>query len=37
VEFRKFLDAIDDAVPLDLEMHLILGNYATHKTPLIRR
>jgi transposase len=37
VEFRKFLDAIDDAVPPDLEIHLILDNYATHKTPLIRR
>jgi transposase len=37
VEFRKFLDAIDDAVPSDLDIHLILDNYATHKTPLIRR
>jgi transposase len=36
-EFRKFLDAIDDAVPLGLDSHLILDNYATHKTPLIRR
>jgi transposase len=37
VEFRKFLDAIDDAVPRDRDIHLILDNYATHKTPLIRR
>jgi len=37
VEFRKFLDAIDEAVPADLDIHLILDNYATHKTPLIRR
>ena len=37
VEFRKFLDTIDDTVPDDLEIHLILDNYATHKTPLIRR
>jgi len=37
VEFRKFLDAIDAAVPPDLDIHLILDNYATHKTPLIRR
>jgi transposase len=36
-EFRKFLDAIDEAVPPDLDIHLILDNYATHKTPLIRR
>jgi transposase len=37
VEFRKFLDTIDEAVPPDLDIHLILDNYATHKTPLIRR
>ena len=37
VEFRKFLDAIDAAVPKDLECHLILDNYGTHKTALIRR
>jgi transposase len=37
VEFRKFLDAIDEAVPADLGIHLILDNYAAHKTPLIRR
>jgi transposase len=37
VEFRKFLDAIDEAVPSELDIHLILDNYATHKTPLIRR
>ena len=37
VEFRKFLDTIDATVPRDLDIHLILDNYATHKTPLIRR
>jgi transposase len=37
VEFRKFLDAIDAAVPADLDVHLVVDNYATHKTPLIRR
>jgi transposase len=37
VEFRKFLDAIDAAVPVDLDVHLVVDNYATHKTPLIRR
>jgi transposase len=36
-EFRKFLDTIDDAVPGDLEVHLILDNYGTHKTAAIRR
>ena len=37
VEFRKFLDAIDNAVPQDLDVHRILDNSATHKTLLIRR
>src|SRR5438105_4287275 len=37
VEFRKFLDTIDAAVPPELDIHLVLDNYATHKTPLIRR
>jgi transposase len=37
IEFRKFLDRIEAAVPPDLDVHLILDNYVTHKTPLIRR
>jgi len=37
VEFRKFLDRIDTAVPSDLDVHMILDNYGTHKTALIRR
>lgn len=37
VEFRKFLDTIDKAVPEDLDVHLILDNYQTHKTDLIKR
>jgi transposase/DNA-binding XRE family transcriptional regulator len=36
VEFRKFLNTIDKAVPADLDVHLICDNYGTHKTPLIR-
>lgn len=36
-EFRKFLNTIDAAVPRDLDVHLVVDNYATHKTPLIRR
>ena len=35
VEFRKFLIAIDKAVPAELDVHLICDNLATHKTPLI--
>ena len=34
-EFRKFLNRIDDAVPEALDIHLILDNYGTHKTPAI--
>jgi transposase len=37
IEFRKFLDAIDAAVPAELDVHLILDNYGTHKTPMIHR
>jgi transposase len=37
IEFRKFLDSIDDAVPASLDVHLIMDNYGTHKTVLIRR
>jgi transposase len=37
VEFKKFLARLDAEVPQDLEVHLILDNYATHKTPAIQR
>ena len=37
LEFRKFLDTIDAAVPAELAVHLILDNYGTHKTPRIHR
>jgi len=36
-EFRKFLDEIEAAVPPDLDVHLVMDNYATHKTPLIQK
>jgi transposase len=36
VEFRQFLDAVDAAVPRTLDVHLIMDNYGTHKTALIR-
>jgi len=36
-EFRKFLQHIDRAVPPDLAVHLVLDNYATHKTEKIRK
>ncbi len=37
IEFKKFLQKIDDEVPADLDVHLILDNYSTHKTPAIKR
>ena len=37
IEFKKFLVKIDESVPAGLEVHLVLDNYATHKTPAIRR
>jgi transposase len=37
IEFRRFLDTIDQNVPQELEAHLVLDNYGTHKTPLIQR
>ncbi len=36
IEFRKFLAAIDKAVPAGLDVHLVCDNYATHNTPEIR-
>jgi transposase len=35
-EFRKFLDEIESNVPDQLDVHVVMDNYATHKTPLIR-
>lgn len=37
IEFRKFLDAIDARVDADLDVHLVLDNSSTHKTPAIHR
>jgi transposase len=36
-EFLKFLREIEGNVPGDLDVHLVMDNYATHKTPAIRR
>jgi transposase len=36
IEFRKFLTAIDKAVPADLGVHLVCDNYATHNTAEIK-
>jgi transposase len=36
-EFISFLDQIDAAVPAELDVHLVLDNYATHKTAAVHR
>jgi hypothetical protein len=36
VEFKKFLIRIDKEVPAHLQVHLIVDNYGTHKTPAIK-
>lgn len=36
-EFLRFLRDIEAKVPSDLDIHLVMDNYATHKTPGIRR
>lgn len=35
-EFLNFLREIERNVPVDLDVHLVMDNYATHKTPAIR-
>ena len=37
VEFRKFLDLIDESVPEELAVHVVLDNASTHKTPAIHQ
>ncbi len=37
VEFEKFLKRIDAETPDGLDIHLILDNYSTHKSPRTRR
>lgn len=36
-EFLKFLRTIDQNVPAELDVHLIMNNYGTHKTPAAKR
>ena len=36
-EFLKFLDVIDSKIPPEGEVHLVLDNYGTHKTPKVVR
>jgi transposase len=36
-EFLKFLQTIDANVPKNLDVHLMMDNYGTHKTPAVTR
>jgi transposase len=37
VEFKKFLDLLDKTIPAELNVHVVLDNSSTHKTPSIQR
>jgi transposase len=37
IEFKQFLQTIDREVPADLDIHIVLDNSSTHKTPAIRK
>jgi transposase len=37
IEFRKFLQTLEREVPAGLEVHLVLDNSSTHKTPAIQK
>ena len=37
IEFKKFLATLDRHVPAELDVHLILDNASTHKTPAIHK
>jgi transposase len=36
-EFRRFLNLIERSVPTHLDVHVVLDNSSTHKTPVIQR
>jgi transposase len=36
-EFLRFLKLIDQQTPAGLDLHLVVDNYATHKTPAVKR
>ena len=35
-EFLQFLRTIDERVPAELSVHLVMDNYGTHKTPTVK-
>jgi transposase len=36
-EFLRFLEKVDEAVPADLDIHIVMDNYGTHKMPKVKR
>jgi transposase len=37
IEFKKFLQSIEKEVPAELDVHVVLDNSSTHKTPAVRK
>jgi len=37
IEFKKFLQTIDREVPAHFDVHVVLDNASTHKTPTVKR
>jgi transposase len=37
IEFKKFLQKIDAEVPAEFDVHVVLDNASTHKTPAVKR
>ena len=37
IEFKKFLQTLDREVPAHLDVHLVLDNSSTHKTPAVKK
>jgi transposase len=37
IEFKRFLNTIDREVPTGLDVHIVLDNSSTHKTPAIKK
>jgi len=37
IEFKQFLQTIDREIPGDLDVHVVLDNSSTHKTPAIQK
>ncbi|MDQ6713911.1 MAG: IS630 family transposase [Candidatus Dormibacteraeota bacterium] len=37
IEFKRFLDRIDQEAPAELGIHIVVDNNSMHKTPLVKR